>query len=106
MHLFVARLARKRQEPHAEHVQRRDPGRYQRKYEEKKMVLVFKSKRQRLRQDRILAVPAAKKWNAGDGEHAGEHRICGNGHFAAESAHLEHVLLMVAAVNYAAGAQE
>ena len=56
--------------------------------------------------DHVLAVPAAQEWSARDGKHADQHRDRGDLHLGEEAAHLPQVLLVMAAVDDAAGTQE
>ena len=70
------------------------------------MLLVRHGEAERAGEDRVLAVPAAEERGAGDGEHAHQHGEGGDLHLGIEAAHLEHVLLVMAAVDDAAGAEE
>ena len=61
---------------------------------------------QGLGQDCVLAVPAAEERDAGDGQDADQHGQRGDLHLRIQAAHLGHVLLVVTAVDDAAGAEE
>ena len=104
--VLVARLAGEGHEPHTEHIKRREPRRNQRQKEKQEVFLVEKEERQRLGEDGILAVPAAKERNARDGQHAGHHGQRRGLHLGIKPAHFRHLLLVMAAVNDAARAEE
>ena len=106
VNVLVARLAGEGQEPQAEHVERGHARGHERQHEQQEVLRVVEHEAERGGEDRVLAVPAAEERHAGDGQHADEHREGGDRHLRRQAAHLAHVLLVVAAVDHAAGAEE
>ena len=100
-----ARLAGERQEPHPEHVKRRQDRADGRKHEQQEMLGALADPRQRRRQDRILRVKPAEKRHARDRQRSDQHRVAGARHLLEQAAQDRHLVGVNAVIN-AAGAQE
>ena len=106
VNVLVSGLAAERQQPHAKHVEGSDPRRHHGQGDQQEMVGMFVVKRVGMGQDRVFAIPPAEQRDSRDGQQADQHGIRGNRHLVAQAAHLQHVLLVMAAVNDAPRTEE
>ena len=106
MNVLIARPAGEGHEPHARHIERCQAHGDQGHKEQQPVLRMNAGKAERLGQDGVLAVPTAEERDAGNRQHANQHGDGSDLHPGIQAAHFRHLLLVMAAMNDAAGAEE